>query len=375
VADCRTGRFIWHPATRVFDRDGVVGPVEPGCAVIEDRPVGRALALALAQGDGFRIGAPDQPQAAGAGMFETLTGGSLGSPRRVIRPVASWQASFAVNAGLFGIGPGVVVAVPGRLCHSLPLYAALEAAHLGAEVHLLDGLRPDRAAAAMRACAAEVVYATPTQMRQMVAAGRAWPAMRHVVLGGERLDSGLRQALCQAAPAAQITAFYGAAETSFVTMTDDQTPEGSVGAAYPGVRIDIRQGEIWVTSPYVAQGDGWVSVGEIGRLEAGYLYLQGRAGRMVTIAGQNVFPEEIEGWLTGLPGIDRVAVFAVPDARRGHVLQAIVQGDAGQQAAIIAAMRARLGALVAPRAMIWQAVWPELPSGKTDLAALQRLLA
>lgn len=372
-----TGQFHWHPSARIFDRTTEVlrgsGVGRVPDARLNERPAGQALAQALACGDRFRIGAVDQPIAAGTGQFEALTGGSLGQPRRVLRRVGSWQASFAVNAGLFGIGPGVRVAVPGRLSHSLPLYAALEGMHLGAEVHLLDGMRPDRMGQAMADLGAAVVYATPSQIRQMI--GVAWPALRHIVLGGERLDATLLKALAMAAPGAGITEFYGAAETSFITMTDGMTPEGSVGRACPGVEIDLRDGVIWVRSPYLALGDDWVSVGEMGRLEAGYLYLQGRAGRMVTIAGQNVFPEEIEAWLAGLPGVARVAVMAMPDAARGAVMMAAVQGDAAQEAAIMAAARARLGTLVAPRRLVWLRDWPELPSGKTDLAALQRRLA
>ncbi len=372
MADCRTERFIWHPAARVFDRDGMVGSLAAGAAVIDDRPAGRALALALARGDGFRIGAGDQPFDAVPGEFEVLTGGSLGVPKRVARRVGSWQASFTVNAGLFGIGPGTCVTVPGRLCHSLPLYAALEAVHLGADVHLLDAVRADRAAHRMAQVGAEVVYATPTQMRQMQ--GVRWPALRHIVLGGERVDAHLRAALARAAPAAVITEFYGAAETSFITMTDADTPEGSVGRACPGVEIDLRDGVIWVRSPYLAQGTDWMTVGEMGRLEAGYLFLHGRAGRMVTIAGQNVFPEHIEHWMMGLPGIARVAVLAVADPARGHVLEAWVQGDAARAGDILVAARGQFGAVLAPRRLHWMVQWPELPSGKTDLGALQRAL-
>ena len=43
------------------------------------------------------------------------------------------------------------VAVLGRLVHSLALYGAVEAVHLGAELHLLDALRPDRQRAALAA--------------------------------------------------------------------------------------------------------------------------------------------------------------------------------------------------------------------------------
>ena len=93
---------------------------------LPDRPGGTALAAVLAgQGRGFRVGG-DGALEAGFGQFETLTGGSLGGARRVVRSQESWLASFAVNGRLFGIGPGVRVAVPGRLSQSLALYAALE---------------------------------------------------------------------------------------------------------------------------------------------------------------------------------------------------------------------------------------------------------
>jgi long-chain acyl-CoA synthetase len=159
-----------------------------------------------------------------------------------------------------------------------------------------------------------------------------------------------------------------------------------VGRAYPGVELSLDPGgEVWVRSPYVFLGyagdkgsarwrDGWLSVGEVGRLHDGYLYLFGRAGRMVTVADQNVFPEEIEAMMQALPGIDRVAVVPVPDARRGSVLVAVVQGDPSREAAILAALRARLGPLKAPKALIWQKDWPLLPSGKTDIKALEARL-
>ena len=349
--------FQWHPAARVVGDD-------------------RALRAVLAMpGRAFRIGGAG-PQPVGDGVFETLTSGSSGAPRRILRSMASWTASFAVNAGLFGIGPGRQVAVLGDLVHSLALYGALEALHLGAQLRLLGGMRPDRQAAAL--AGAEVIYATPAQLRLLVEVG--WQATGLILVGGSKLDTGLRAALA----GADLREFYGAAEASFITLSAPGMPAGSVGAAYPGVEIDLRAAEIWVRSPYLFQGyagvdrggavwdQGWLSVGEMGRLEAGLLYLSGRAGRMVTVADQNVFPEEIEGFIAGLAGVARVAVLPRPDARRGSVMLAVLQGDPGQEAAILAACRAHLGALKAPRAVIWRADWPVLASGKTDLQRLAR---
>ncbi|MBL9052227.1 MAG: hypothetical protein JNN02_00735 [Tabrizicola sp.] len=117
--------------------------------------------------------------------------------------------------------------------------------------------------------------------------------------------------------------------------------------------------------------DGWLSVGEIGTLTGGFLFLSGRAGRMVTVADQNVFPEEIEALMEGLRGIRRAAVLPVRDDKRGMVLIAMVQGDPAAEPEILAGLRARLGPLKAPKALFWQADWPLLASGKTNLRALE----
>ena len=379
------GRFRWHGAAALVDAQGRRhGPAAaPGAAVIAERPGAEALVAALAAGHGFRIGAVDAPAPAPGG-FETLTSGSTGAPRRIRRSPASWIASFAVNAGLFGIGPGARVAVAGGLAQSLSLYGAIEALHLGAEAHLLDGLRPDRQVAALAARGIGLLYATPAQLRLMLDSGAApTPGLARIVTGGSKLDAATAGALARLFPAARITEFYGAAETSFLTLGDDGTPPGSVGRPYPGVELDLRSGAIWARSPYLAESyageaggavwhDGWVSVGEIGWIEAGCLYLRGRAGRMVTVADQNVFPEEIEAFLLALPGVSRAAVLPRPDPLRGHVIEAVVAG--GEEAAILAACRSTFGPLKAPRRLHRVADWPLLASGKTDLAALARAL-
>jgi long-chain acyl-CoA synthetase len=389
------GGFRWHPGARLIGPDGALftGPEGAG-QVLPDRPGVDALRAALTvPGQAFRIGGGDAaPAGADVPMFETLTSGSSGTPRRIWRSQASWRASFAVNARLFGIGPGVRVAVPGRLSQSLALYGALEGLHLGAEVHLLDGLRPDRQRTASAMRRVEVLYASPAQLRLLAETrGAALDALRLVLVGGSKLDAGLRAAVAAMAPDAVVREFYGAAEASFITLAEPDTPEDAVGPPYPGVRIAVREGDrevaegtrgvVWVQSPYLFDGyagdagpavwrDGWLSVGEIGWMRQGALILAGRISRMVTIADHNVFPEEIEAFLASQPGVRQAAVIARPDARRGHVLEAVLQGDPACEAAVRGAVRARFGALAAPRLVVWRADWPLLPSGKTDLAAL-----
>ncbi len=431
-----TDRFRWHPEARLFDSAG--SEVLPGCppppspphlgeppvsgSIFPDTPQGLAAAIGH---PAFRIGAPnlpppDQPppDPHAQPILETLTSGSTGQPRRIRRTQGSWTASFAVNARL-GIGPGAQVATLGRLIHSLSLYGAIEGLHLGAQVHLLSDLRPDRQRTALAQRQITHLYATPAQLRLILGPGTL-PDLRLILVGGSKLDPALRAALAILAPNAQVREFYGAAETSFITLADETTPDASVGRPYPRVDLHLDPtGEVWVKSPYLfldyafhicpnipAGGasepvarpsraearqkerapalhstpaatrwrDGWLSVGEIGALRDGYLYLKGRAGRMVTVADQNVFPEEIEALLHSLPGVTRAAVLPVPDAKRGHALVAVLQGDPMQEAAILITLRQQLGPLISPKSLIWRQDWPMLASGKTDLKALEAVL-
>jgi len=385
------GLFRRHPQSRILGPDGAETHDGPVLDCIPECPPSRALASAFAAaraGLAFRVGDTAADPPLDAGSFETLTSGSSGTPRRIRRSQASWIASFAVNAALFGIGPGVRVAIPGRLTQSLALYGATEAVYLGAEAHLLDGLRPDRQAAILGARRIDILYAAPAQLRLMLKAPPApVPGLRLIITGGSKLDPATRARLALLFPAAEVREFYGAAETSFVTLSDGDTPEDSVGCPYPGTEIDLRgpagAQKVWVRSPYLFAGyagapggahwhDGWLTVGEIGAMRDGFLVLSGRADRMVTVADQNVFPEEIEAFLLNQPGVTQAAVLPRANALRGQVLEAVVMG--GDPAALLAACQQRLGPLKTPRRVHLVADWPLLASGKTDLAALQGIV-
>ncbi len=355
-------RFAWAKGARL--RAGGAGA---------EADLRRALS-----GAPFRIGGTGALEA-GEGEFETLTSGSSGNPRRILRSMESWIASFAVNTRLFGVGKGCHVAVLGGLEQSLSLYGAVEALHLGADLSVLGGLAP--AAQARGLGGVDVLWASPAQLRVLIARG-PMPRVGRVIVGGSKLDDALRADLGDI----PITEFYGAAEASFITMAEANSPPASVGAPYPDVEVSVRGGEVWLRSPYTflryagadrggaTWRDGWLSVGEMGRVQGGNLYLSGRAGRMVTVADHNVFPEEIEARMMALDGVRQAAVLPHRDGLRGVHLVAVCAGDAAQEGAILATLRAEMGALKAPKSMIWLQDWPCLPSGKTDLRALQALV-
>ena len=326
--------------------------------------------------------------------FQCQTGGTTQAPKQLRRSCDSWLASFQHNMLLFGSDQ--VYATLGHLSHSLTLYAGAEALVTGARYVPVQATHPAGQYQKLSWHGVTVLYATPTQLRVLCMGDRAGALgdLRFVMIGGGVLDYRTQTLVKLIAPNAQILQFYGAAETSFITLSDTATPLGSVGRAFPDVQIDIRnidaddgQGDVWVTSPYLfdeytrgtsattLRDNGWICVGERGFLnEDGYLFLTGRRSRMFLVGDKNIHPEEIENCIMDFSGVLSCAVFGRSDALRGNRICAMVCAtDQTMAPSIFAHLNERL-----PRYMIPSQIdiihpddWPVLASGKPDLAKLK----
>ena len=329
------------------------------------------------------------------------TSGTSGAPKAICRKPDTWIRSFEISKRQFKISRNDTYATFGSLGHSLCLYAILEGLWIGADICNFDGVGPRRQAAALVAFDVTVIYATPTQLQVLLRGAQAsqitnFATITQVFCGGGTLTPALRSALSTYFPNAEVREFFGASETSFMTMSDAATPAGSVGRAYPDVDIRIgtpqapvtdQSGEIWVKSPYLfdsyATGhsdstiwhDGFLSIGEMGYVDDdGFLFIQGRKDRMITVADHNVYPEAIEKVVSALDGVETCAVIAMADPIRGHVPVCVVQARASGPDAQALAQQCRdaLGGHAVPKAFHFVTDLPVLASGKPDLEALRK---
>lgn len=388
--------FHWHQDARAFAGAQQVGlPSGPPVANIPADPVADALQR-LHQTLGKRAFCVSGTKITGLDQidptrFATLTGGTSGQPKIILRSQASWTHSFDTNAAAFNYGAGDSIAVLGALSHSLALYGTLEAVHLGLNIHVLAPLKPTSQSAQLSHHRCTILYATPTQLRLLPAKTKL-PHLRLILCGGGALPDAVRAHIATLAPNAAVHEFYGAAETSFVTLSDASTPAGSVGRPYPRVEIDVRTpdstgtGLIWVRSPYLfdgyLEGDSphtqrvgdWITVGEYGMLDAqGYLHLRGRAGRMINIADTAVFPEELEAHIATLPHMPSCAILARLDAMRGRHLIAVLGGPENAHLRTNLLHHCKERGLTVPRAVEFLDPFPLLPSGKPDLQRIAAL--
>jgi len=401
-------RFRWHADAQLILPDGTCldEPQHHFSAAVEAHPICRFFDLLNHQSMPLICAAGRVEAVLGANAnseFCAMSGGTTGAPKVIQRRCASWIATFQLHARQFAQQTPLRYATLGDLQHSLTLYGAIEALHIGAIYHPLGGVSPRRQLSELQSAGVNVLYATPTQIRLLLNVKRqntGLEALRHVMLGGGALDQETRAQLKRCAPAAEITEFFGTSEASFICASDRTTPLGSVGRPYPGVALAIRDaqgapcpsasaGDIWLRSPYVFSKyrsgadpniiwrDDWLSIGEIGYQDPqGYLYLKGRRARAFQVADQTVYPEVIEAKLSQHTGIEAAVVFACPDAKRGAVIVAVVAAGSGALPKDLQAWASHhlpLRARPAKYVLKPLAQWPVLNSGKPDLQALKRL--
>lgn len=358
-ACARTGRIavVMDPGWPAAQREAVLNEIAP------DLVVDGGVFADLSAGDDLRsadVAMQETPPGEANLFYAGFTSGSSGMPKGYVRSHGSWLESFALSERLFGISLHSRIVLPGQLTHSLHLYGAVCGLASGQEVVLMPRFDPRTVLTALGDVpGGSVLYATPTQLHFLAeAASRTGPVMavKQVLASGAKWREADRQALRSVFPQARLFEFYGASETSFITVSspEDAGPASSVGRAPDGVGIAIgdphapeppgRAGPIWVRSPMLFSGylcgassdtlwrDGWLTVGDHGFLdETGHLTLTGRENRMVVTSGLNVYPEEIEAVLLDHPAVALAVVAGLPDKIRGRRLEAVVE-LAGPQA-------------------------------------------
>jgi acyl-CoA synthetase (AMP-forming)/AMP-acid ligase II len=71
--------------------------------------------------------------------------------------------------------------------------------------------------------------------------------------------------------------------------------------------------------------DGWLRTGDAGYLdEDGYVHICDRIKDTIIVAGENVYPAEVENALCGHPAVAEAAAIGVPDERWGEAVRAFV---------------------------------------------------
>ena len=184
---------------------------------------------------------------------------------------------------------------------------------------------------------------------------------------------------------------YGMTETtSLISLNHPfHSTQGSIGKVFPGMEVRVDEnGEILVrgenlATAYrqngqmlsVAEADGWFRTGDIAaKDENGGLYFKGRRKNViVTPAGMNVYPEDLEKALRAQPGLrDCVVVGLERDGNAEPCAVLLLNGNAGNPAAVIEGANQTLAEYQKMRDWF---LWPEpdFPRTPTQKPILPRI--
>ncbi|MBP7607597.1 MAG: AMP-binding protein, partial [Giesbergeria sp.] len=147
---------------------------------------------------------------------------------------------------------------------------------------------------------------------------------------------------------------YGLSETSPTASCNPVTSReftGSIGVPLPSTFMKLlddeghevtqlgQPGEIAIKGPQVMAGywqrpdetartmteDGYFKTGDIGTVDArGFFKIVDRKKDMVLVSGFNVYPNEVEEVVAGMPGVLECAVVGIPDERMGEAVKLVI---------------------------------------------------
>ncbi|MDA9407073.1 non-ribosomal peptide synthetase [Bradyrhizobium sp. CCBAU 45384] len=342
--------------------------------------------------------------------FILLTSGTAARPKMV--PLTHRNVCLsAQNAGRV-----LSLAPHDRLLNVLPLFHAhglisglLTALAAGSSVIVTGGFDAPSFFGWMRDLQPTWYTAVPTIHRALLTAAEASP---------ERVRSSplrvIRSASSSLAPAilSGLEAMFGVPVLETYGMTEaasqiaanpfELRKIGSVGrAAGPEIAImdeagrllaPGQHGEIMLRGPNMSRGycndeaatqaafrDGWFRTGDLGYLDAdGYLFIVGRIKDVINRGGQKISPLEVEEVLLAHPAVLEAGVFAIPHAKLGENVAAVVvlrdnaetTSDQLRQFA-----RKRLAAYKVPSLIRAVAALPKGASGKVKRNALAELIS
>lgn len=349
----------------------------------------------------------DFDECAPAGLC--FTSGTTGAPKGV---TYTHRASFLhtlrslqADVMAFTSRDAVLAVVPMFHANAWGLPFALPA--VGGKL-ILPGRQTDGASLA-RLIAAEgatIGVGVPTVwlgvVEHLEATGGALPSLKRIIVGGAPMAPALMERI-EKRLGATVQTSWGMTELSplgVIAPPDDPHRSPTVSGR-PAIGVDLLltdaagtalpeqrgiEGHLHVRGSAVVDryfgqdesatdADGWFPTGDLARIDArGNLAITGRAKDLIKSGGEWINPAEIESAVGALPQVSLAAVIGRQDVKWGErpvLLVEMADGEALDDAALLAPLAGRVAPWWIPDAVVRLPAMPLAPTGKIDKIRLR----
>ncbi|MFM5923482.1 MAG: AMP-binding protein [Novosphingobium sp.] len=335
-----------------------------------------------------------------------FTSGTTGAPKG-----ATLTHRNILNNGFF-VGQAIRLTPVDRVCIPVPLYHCfgmtmgnLACLTNGATmVYPGEAFEPELVLKSVEAYRCTALYGVPT----MFVATLDYPgldqfdltSLRTGIMAGAPCPEVVMQQVMERMNMTEVTIAYGMTETSPVSFQTGMTDPvwarlATVGRVQPHLEVKIVTadgataphgvpGEIctrgysvmagyWDDAERTAEAidaDGWMHTGDLGTIdEQAYCRITGRIKDMLIRGGENIYPREIEEFLTRLPFLSDVQVVGIPDERFGEEVCACIRLRPGHEASADSVRKACHGQIAhykVPRYVLFVDEFPMTVTGKVQ---------
>lgn len=287
--------------------------------------------------------------------IEMLTSGTTGAPKRIPLTRAQLEASLASALQhndrsdakpKFPLS-GTVGLVTLPIVHIGGLWSLLQSLVAARPIAMLDRFTVPGWHAVVKQYRPAVAGLPPAAMRSVLDSDiprEDLASIRAINAGTAVVDPALVDAFFDRY-GIPILVVYGATEFSGAvagwTVKDFHArwagKKGSVGRAFPGVRLQVvgedgaalganEQGRLQVATPQAGGAGNWITTSDLAHLDQdGFLYIDGRADDVIVRGGFKVSPETVVRALRTHPTVADAAVAPMPDQRLGQIPVAAVE--------------------------------------------------